>query len=277
MKLIHLLKKNTSFHRATAAISIVFALALADTSVQLAHAAPSQAGYDPAFLPIAPSDLQQGIEAHTHDAVALYQLVRRAANQKQLELAYVTLQRMKDQQPNNAVVQAAFCFAWQVAIGDYAQPGEVVGFSDGRHISSDEYTASLDRAKRINPKLWLIYDVEGRMLVLDPKQDRHGIALLQKAESLAPGLSVTHYLLGWAYSVYDTPYHSFPKAAGELQTALTLKPVLANAALSLFNIYDVCIPDPEKAREAKQAVLLTLPPRIKLSEEGQRRLAKYKN
>jgi len=233
----------------------------------------SHGSYDQQFVAIQPQALSQELLKADRDPIKLYSLVRQADTQKQIKIAYDTLNRMRHTEPNNATVLAAYCFAFQVGAGDYASPGE-------KHLSFtpedfNDYTTTLLKAKSLDPKLWLPYAVQGHNFMLDPEFDRKALSLLQKAVALAPNISYTHILLAEAYGVYGTPYHSFQAAARECDVARHLKPVSAKNADILFDIYDIRMPNREKATDAKRYLLSSLPPDYKFSPDFRDRLAKY--
>lgn len=230
-------------------------------------------GYDQALLPIQPEALQDALLDASHDPVKLYSLVRRADRQNLSDLAYNTLNEMRHKQPRNANVVAAYCFSFQVAAGEYDNPGRKNHpFTEAEH---EGYNDALNRAYQLDPKLWLTYAVEGHTLMSSPYEDRKALRLLRTAVKLAPDVSYTHILLAEAYSVYGTPYHSFQSTAKECNVARRLKPVSANNADILFDIYDIRTPDKNKAADAKRYLLSTVPPSFHLKPSFLERLARY--
>ncbi len=242
--------------------------------IVLAAGAQSRgSAYDQALLPIQPQAMKSELVDAAHDPIKLYSLVRRADRQNLSNLAYNTLNEMRLKQPGNAVVLAAYCFAYQVAAGDYDNPGH----KNHPFTNSDfeQYSSELHRAKHLDPKLWLPYAVEGHYLMASPYEDVKALNLLQKAVALAPDLSYTHILLAEAYTVHGTPYHSYLKAAQECEVARHLKPISAKNADILFDIYDVRTPNREKATDAKRYLLSTVPPSFQLKPSFLERLARY--
>jgi len=237
------------------------------------HAQNSATTVDQAYLPIQPQELKIELLKASYDSVNLYNLVRRADHQNLADVAYDTLNDLRHQQPRNAVVLAAYCFAYQVAAGDYDNPGR----KNHPFTSSDfeHYSSELRRAYQLDPKLWLPYTVEGHYLRASPYEDVKALKLLQKAVALAPTLSYTHILLAEAYTVHGTPFHSYPKAVQECGLARHLKPVSAYNADILFDIYDVRTPNREKAADAKQYLLSVVPPSFKFPPAFRERLARY--
>ena len=257
---------------------VIFAVCCTVCAVMLCGHKPVQAQnrattVDQAYLPIQPQALKGELLKSGHDPVELYNLVRRADHQGLADVAYDTLNKMRREQPGNAVALAGYCFAYQVAVGDYDNPDRKNHpFTEAEHKS---YTGTLNRAYQLDPKLWLTYTVEGHTLMPSPYEDVKALRLLKTAVRLAPDVSYTHILLAEAYGVYGTPYHSFQFAAKECDIARHLKPVSTRNADILFDTYDIRMPNREKAADAKRYLLSTLPPGYKLSPEFRERLAKY--
>ena len=228
---------------------------------------------DQKLLPIQPNALKMALLDASNDPVRMYDLIRRGDAQKQSNLVYETLNMLRKKEPNNAVVQAAYCFAYRVAEGEYDDPG----FQGKAFTSLDDqhYLNALTKAYQLDPKLWLTYAVEGHSLITSPYSDQKALYLLRTAVNLAPDISYTHTLLGDAYSVYYTPFQSFKKAEAQYITAKHLQPVSAHNADMLFELYDVRVPNKEKAKAAKQYLLSTVPSDYKFPLAFRARLAKY--
>ncbi len=238
-----------------------------------AGAQNAQRNYDQKFVPIQPQVLRRELLKADHDSVKLYSLVRQADTQKQIKNAFDTLDQMRHKEPNNATVLAAYCFAFQVADGDYSSLGSKhLSFTPEEH---NAYSTLLLKAQSLDPKLWLPYAVEGHNLMLDPEFDKKALGLLQKGVSLAPNISYTHNLLGHAYSVHGTSFMSYEKAAKEFNIARHLQPTIAINAAFLFDIYDIRMPNKEKAADAKQYLLSTVPPDFSFPPAFRERLARY--
>jgi tetratricopeptide (TPR) repeat protein len=237
------------------------------------HAQSQAMARDNAYLPIEPETLERELRKADQDPVRLYDLVRRADHQGLSEVAYEKLNKMRREQPKNAVAIAAYCFAYQVAAGRYDNPGRKNHpFTEADAV---EYSSQLQQAMQLNPKLWLPYAVAGHQLIAMPGETEKALKLLQKAESLAPDVSYTHILLAESYTVGDTPHTSYLKAAKECEIARRLKPACAYNADILFDIYDRRLPNWEKAADAKRYLLATISPDFKLSPAFKARLAKY--
>jgi tetratricopeptide (TPR) repeat protein len=217
--------------------------------------------YDRALLPTDAATLRRAIKANSRDPVALCQLVRQADAHKLVDVAYHTLNRLRLDQPDNAVAQAAYCLVFDVARGEYRARKPLIRF---RAADYTGYVLALRRAYELDPKLWLTYAVEGHTLSRSPDVDTKGLALLKKAVSLAPDLSITHHLLAEAYTIYQTPFQSFDKAAEEYNKASQLQPVLSTAPLARASIYCVRTPDKARALLARKEFLATVPPGYQL-------------
>ncbi len=233
----------------------------------------ASSNYDQQFVPIQSQDLKQDLLHSSKDSVRMYDLIRRADRQGQTKLAYNTLNQMRLKHPNDAVVLASFCFVSQMAAGEYSGPNMKTRGLSAAEVA--EYSSALLKAYALDPKLWLPYAVEGHTLMTSPQNDVKALRLLKTAVRLAPDISYTHTLLGEAYTVYDTPYHSFALAVKEFWTAKNLQPASAHNADLLFDIYDVRTPNTDMARKAKAYLLSTVPPDYKFNPQFQARLAKY--
>jgi len=265
--------KHLTARTAGSVKSLLLSAALLLLLVLAAGAQSREAAYDQALLPIQPQALKNGLLDAAHDPIKLYSLVRRADRQNLSNLAYNTLNEMRHQQPRNAVVVAAYCFSFQVAAGEYDNPDRKNRpFTEAEH---EGYADALNKAYQLDPHLWLTYAVEGHTLMSSPYEDQKALRLLKMAVRLAPDVSYTHILLAEAYGVYGTPYHSFQAAAKECDVARHLQPVAAINADILFDIYDIRMPNREKAADAKQYLLSTVPPNFQLKPSFLERLARY--
>ncbi len=255
------------------AMTLLFALSISPAVSAAGQVADPQNKYDLTLQPISAVALKQALRSHSDDSVLIYQLVLRAIRQKEVDVAYNTLKTLRHDQPNNAVVLAGYCLAFDVYEGKYSGPdGTVHSFSGTEEY---DYFQTLSRAHQLDPKLWMTYAVEGHNSTGTPAQDIRCLKLYQKAEELAPHISYTHLLLGDAYATYYTPYHSFEKAAAEYNIALSLQPISAKAVYLLFDIYDIRIPNVAKAKQAKSKLLSLLPPDFHLKKQASERLARY--
>ena len=236
-----------------------------------AHAEGATEHYDTALQPVQPNsltalELERSLKTAANDPVAMFQVVRRASAHDQLTVAFDTLNLLRQEQANNAVVQSAYCLTFNWIKGDFV-------LSNHKRILTntdyDNYGKCLQQSYKLDSKLWLTYAVEGTDLVgiPDVEANNQGLSLLKKAVELAPGISITHFLLGRAYAVYDTKFQDFDKAADELHKATELKPVMFAPALSLLDLYCLRAPDKNKAIQAKITFLRTIPPGRKLSSD----------
>lgn len=236
-----------------------------------AHAEGVTEHYDTALQPIQPNslpspELERLLKSSANDPVAMFQNVRRASAHNQLTAAFTIVGRLRQKQPNNAVVQASYCLIFNWVKGDFglSAHGPVLTNAD-----YESYSEALRQAYNFDPKLWLTYAVEGKDLIQIPdvEANARGLSLLQRSVELAPTISITHFFLGNAYTVYGTNFQSFDKAADELHKATELKPVMFAPALSLLDLYCIRAPDKRKALEARRIFLSTIPPGRKLGPD----------
>ena len=88
---------------------------------------------------------------------------------------------------------------------------------------------------------------------------------LRKAVKLAPDITYTHYSLAYGLmSGYPSPAEK-TEAAREGEIAVRLKPVNAQAAWLLFEMYGIVTPNREKGLAYKNLFLSEIPPDWKLS------------
>lgn len=232
------------------------------------HSVPTKAAIDSALYPITSPRLSLAIVRNAQSPVTLTVLLSRAyAKKAQRELAYQVLNRLRREQPNNAVVLAAYCMSFDMAQGHYSPIPDSRSFSRAEEAERDR---ALAKAYKLSPRLWLPYVVEGRALHIAYKEgNSHGFGLLLKAVTLAPNLSITHFFLGEAYTVYGTPFQSFRRAAEEFEKAQRLSPTLSSASRALLDMYCVAIPNKAKALKARKAYLASLPKGFKPSPSTQ--------
>lgn len=258
---------------------------------RIAFAAPAITGstavmnspYDTALLPIKPRDLEQAIvTASASSPVKVFQLLRQADEQNQDMLAVRALKRRSLEQPQNAVAQASYALALEMALGwnKGRQKRHVLDYN----ATQQELTATIERARQLDPKLWLSYVVAGHKLFYQmPARYDEGLPLLKKAVTLAPEVAFTHYELGKAYiliaglawSRHKPHAEPFQRAAAELEQAIKLKPVTADARYALFQLYESWTPDAAKAKRAGAAFVSSLPPGNSIGPPARKRLAKY--
>jgi len=229
--------------------------------------------YDTALLPIQPEALEHELADSSRDAVKIYQLLRQANEQGQGEIVIHILDRLRQEEPNNAIVLSSYCLALDMATGAYKyHPNRPI--HNITNVEREKFRLSMSKAREIAPDLWLTYVVEGHRLADKYPTAERGLGLLKKAVELNPETSITHYLLGDAYTI-STNQHSSEKAKEELEKSLTLKPVIADARFALFQQYDLFSPEPIKAKEAAEAFVASLPPGTKVSSTTRARLIKY--
>lgn len=228
----------------------------------LLRVVPAKAAIDSTLYPITSQRLSLALTTNAQNPVTLTMLLSRAyAKKAQRELAYQVLNRLRREQPNNAVVLAAYCMSFDMAQGRYSPIPDPRNFSATEEA---ERNKALAKTYKISPRLWLPYVVEGRALHLNYRAGAsRGFGLLLKAVTLAPNVSITHFFLGEAYSYSGTPYFSYRRAAEEFEKARSLGPTLSSASRALLTIYCVRTPNKAKALKAKKTYLASLPPGIK--------------
>jgi len=223
--------------------------------------------------------LRKGLEENKNNVVGMVQLLRRADQQKTGDIAFDYLKRMRLREPNNAVVQAAYCFTCdyekQQSRGDYRI----------RSRTAAEYEAfdvSLKRAYKLAPRMWLTYVVDANhklygQAYINARENIRSIVLLQKAVRLAPRLSVPHYQLARAYTLLGVrgDRYKHEEAVKELKTAISLQPALADAAYLVLNTREAWARDPKEAKWAAQQVVNLLSPGSRVGLIMRKKLAKY--
>lgn len=217
--------------------------------------------YDVTYLPVTKATLVQEINASSHDPIQLYLLIRQAHLQSFDSVAFKTLDALRHRQPKNAVALAAYCLAYQTFGGSPQFSKDRSGINPSGSLQYD-YQKTLQQAYSLDSNLWLSYVVEGHSLIAIPDQALRSLSLLQQAVKLKPDISITHYYLGYAYTVGDPRFMSYAKAEQQFQIASRLKPVLSDVKLAQLDLYSVRIPDRAKARRAKREYLATLPVRV---------------
>jgi hypothetical protein len=207
----------------------------------------------------------------------LVEWVRRAAEPKQEEVAFKELDQLRREHPDNAVILAAYCFAFD--IGDYKIRRSRRSREKTEQENAD-FQAALQRAKSLKPDLWLIHAVEAhRLIYLPPWQIETRLKKMQKMAQLAPDVAFAHYLMAEAYIMATSNQPRLQNgcelAARELEQTLKLKPAFADAAFSLFQIYDLWRSDKQRAARAKRMFLNSLPKGHNIRKSVQKRLNLY--
>ncbi len=234
--------------------------------------------YDPIVLPVGESELHDSLIHDSHDAIAEYQWLLRAGYQHQEMVAYDTMNQLCKEQPNNPIVLAGYFMSLKMAEGGV----NTVLYNGGRRVISvsitkdNEARALLQKAYRLDPKLWMIYDVDGEDQYYDPVGDRkQGLVLLQEAEELAPRVAYIHWILGYVYANPPLSDGRFQIATQELKQALASSTNISNAAFIMFQIYSSWRPDHTQAIYWKHKFLSMVPPDVKLNPFARQELDQY--
>lgn len=241
--------------------------------------APQNASaYDPVVLPISEPALRQALIQNSHNAVAEYQSLLRAGYQHQEKNAYDTMGKLRREQPNNPIVLDGYFMALEMTKGDintilYNGLRQAVIPYD--HWVEDDARADLQRAYRLAPKLWLTYAIDGENKFYDPGRREQALALLQKAERLAPEVPYVHWLLGDAYTNLSVSTERYGLAAEEDKKALASGVPISNAAFTLFQIYSLWLPNQAEEIKWKRKFFSLVPPDVKLNSAAKEWLDRY--
>ena len=249
--------------------------AVAAPPMPISEAAKS---YDPIVLPITNSSLQDGLIHNSRDAQAEYQLLLRAGYQHHEKLAYDTMNRLRVEQPNNPIALAGYFMALRMAEGGMNS----MRYNGGctvltvNHWDDDDAAALLHKAYQLAPRLWITYAVEGEDKIYEPNANHKlGIALLQKAEHLAPEVPYVHWLLGDAYTLTPISPEKYQMAAIECKKALASGKPISDAAFILFQLYSLLTPNPTEEIKWKRKYLSMVPPNVKISPEARKWLDRF--
>lgn len=236
--------------------------------------------YDTIYLPINAVTLRSALENNSRNATTLYTLLQRAENSNLDAVAFKKMDELRVRQPNNATVLAAYCLQYDIYLFRMNANSKV-----GKRSASTQkdYDKALSRAYALNPKLWLTYVVEGNNLLLRNTYDKRiwgkGLQLLQQAVELAPNVSYAGHRLAKGYiNLADRgtdiakPY---AKAAEQLEKAIKLQPISADAAFDLYRVYTWWMPNRTKARRVSKVFLSRLPPNYKIGPKTRKFLSQY--
>ncbi len=236
--------------------------------------------FDPIFMKIAPDNLKKELRRNDKDAEELVKLIRRSIESKQVETAFKTIDQMRREQPNNAVVLAAYAFVYDASL--YQVRKRTGTIRERTPQEKQIRDSALQKAKTLAPKLWLPYTLEGfRTGYVFWKYDA-GLDLLHRAVVLAPRLAFPNKQLAQVLQFaannkgkWNDKVVTHQQAAAQYEIALKLDPKSADVAFALFSIYDVDLKDKAKAAKAKRAFLSALPPGYNIRKSIKDRLAKY--
>lgn len=270
--------KTTKLHwpLAVALIGAV-SVALAQTQTQTPHS-------DPLFVKATAQGLVQALRRNSKNPDAMVKLIRKSIESKQVDITFKTLTAMKKEQPNNAVVLSAYAMAADASI--YQVRANTGTIRQSTREEEESALASLERAKRLAPKLWLPYTIEATRIsstaLPSPEDRQKSLDLAQKAVNLAPKNAFARKQFAEVLQVeadnagvWNKKPVTHRQSAKEFETALKLDPSSADTAFALFSVYDVDLKDKKGATHAKRAFLRTLPKGYNLASWAKERLALY--
>ncbi|HEY0074145.1 MAG TPA: hypothetical protein VGB77_08595 [Abditibacteriaceae bacterium] len=264
---------------------VVILCAMAWYLLAVAPCVQAQApSYDPIFVKIAPETLKKELRRNSKDAEELVKLIRRSIESKQLETAFQALDQLRREQPNNAAVLAAYVMVYDASL---YQVRKVSGTIRERKPQEKQIRdAASQKAKKLDPKLWLPYTIEGFPIVYQAipsdKEYQQGLDLLKKATLLAPSSFFARKQFAAGLTVaainkrkWNGKVVTYQQATAQYEIALKLEPKSADVTFALFSIYDIDLKDKDKATKAKRAFLQSLPPNYNIRKSIRQRLAKY--
>lgn len=232
------------------------------------------AKYDTAWLPTTQAQLQTAIRQNANDSTALYQLWRRARYQKLAQVAFDTFKALKSAQPNNAHLLATYCMIIEQHVSDDNKPRFSASKQD---LDVQTRRANIERAKKLNPKLWLVYAAQGRFeyntTIFDVDDQ---VRIYKKALRLAPNLSFTNN--DYSNALTDQSLQKkqpYTSAISYKMKAQKLAPITCEPALGLIMMYRWRVPNTTKEKQAAQDYLATIPPNLKLTPERRKWLAQW--
>lgn len=256
-------------------INLIFMLILCVALCDLAIAQDwKTAKYDVAWLPINKTQLQAAIHKNSKDVVALYQLWRRARYQKLSQAAFDTFRQLKNEQPTNVNLLAIYCMSIEQRVPDDGKPRFQ---ATPQELDVETRRANIERVKKLNPKLWMAYAIQGRFeynTTIFKAEDQ--VRVYKKALSLAPNLSVTNNDYSNALTdFYFQKKQPFTNAIAYKVRAQKLLPVNCEPSLGLIMMYRWRVRNTSKEKQAAQAYLATIPPNTKVTPERRKWLAQW--
>jgi len=265
--------KTTKLHWLLA-VALIGGVSIALAQTQAPHS-------DPLLVKATPQGLVQSLRRNSKNPDAMVKLVRKSIESKQVDVAFRTLTAMKREQPNNAVVLSAYVLAMDASL--YQVRANTGTIRQRTREEVESALVSLERAKKLAPKLWLPYTVEGFRIGYAPPWDfDKSLPLLQKGASLAPKNAFAHkqfaevlLLAANNKDKWNGKVVTHKQGAKEMETALRLDPTSADTAFALFCVYDIDLKDKKGATHAKRAFLRTLPKGYNLASWAKERLALY--
>ncbi len=233
--------------------------------------------YDTRFMPITAEMLKQKLEKNRNDPVEMYALLFRADRQKLMGVAYRKMKVLYGRETQNAVVAASYALALDILRNNYGDTKREEPLPCPIQ-ELEQRDQVVQRAFKLNPKLWLTYVVQGVELTLESNyptvKPGEGRLLLQTAVKLAPNVSYTHLWLGFNYSA-GADDRLLPKKEASYLKAAHLRPVTVKPLSYLLTIYAVQRPNRAKLKATAQAYVKALPPGIPVRATTRQQLANY--
>lgn len=115
--------------------------------------------WDPDYAPITQQSMVSTIQRNSQNAAVLVKMIQKAMAFKYGDVAYETLDKMRQQHPNSPDTLAAFCWAYELQLGNAYMKG---GDYHTRTAKEDRvFKDTLARAKKLAPDHWLVNFVSG--------------------------------------------------------------------------------------------------------------------
>ncbi len=245
--------------------------------------------YDPSYAPITKKSLSTVMRRNSKNAVLLLQLIEKSQTFKYGDVAFKTLDSMRQQYPTNAEVQAVYCWAYLQQIDTaYVKGGD---YRERAKIEQSSFESALSQSRKISPNNWLLVFIDGYRNYAGGVEDwQKALPLLERATILAPQ---DKYARAFCWTYYGsalnlaamrtkvTYYKDKPvthqRAVQALETAAKIDPRQTSTWLTLFSIYQDDLPSRQDAIRAKRGFLRALPPqrRAKLPKWIKQSLARY--
>jgi len=215
------------------------AVALAG-AVSVALAQPQAPHSDPLFVKATAQGLVQSLRRNSQNPDAMVKLIRKSIESKQVDITFKTLTAMKREQPNNPVVLSAYAMAADASL--YQVRANTGIIRQRTREERESALASLALAKKLAPKLWLPYTVEGFRIGYGPPWDYDkSLPLLQKGVLLVPKNAFAHKQFAEVLQLaannagkWNGKVVSHKQGAKEFETALRLDPLRLIQRLPYF-------------------------------------------
>lgn len=253
-------------------IPLFVALAVTSASVR----ADADIGIFPRLKKLERKDVETQLRLNAKDANKLIDVLERASTQKIGDVAYESLRKLKNQQPKNAVVLAAFYYVteqglkWR-SVNKLPTNGWSKKQTIQERVDREEADAALKRAAKLAPDLWLVPLNQGTRLYKDAYADREAykyekaMPLLKKSLQLAPKNAHCWNRYGGALGAmardkqsYDGKPVTVKDQVAAWETAVKVDP-MRGSWLGLFHIYHWELKDRENALRCKREYLKRFP------------------